>query len=77
MVQKIVWWLYCAFVIGVVGYFSVLLGIFATDAPGTPPEGAIVIGSFIFVAGMVLFIGLPFMLWKWIKRKKMTINRLD
>ncbi|QOR61210.1 hypothetical protein ACM66Z_07050 [Sulfurovum sp. ST-21] len=70
VVQKILWWLYCILAIGIVGYFSALLGVFATDAPGTPPEGAIVIGSLIFVAGMVLFIGIPFVLWKWIKRQK-------
>jgi len=70
MVQKIVWWLYCAFAIGVVGYFSFLLGTFATDAPSTTLLGGMIVGSLIFVAGMVLFIGLPFMLWKWIKRQK-------
>jgi len=70
VVQKIVWWLYCILAIGIVGYFSVLLAPFATGMPGTPPEGGIVIGSSVFVAGMVLFIGVPFVFWKWIKRKK-------
>ena len=69
IVQKIAWWLYCTFVIGAVGYFSVLLGTFATDAPSTTLLGGIIVGSLIFIAGMVLFIGVPIMSWKWIKRK--------
>ena len=67
---KIVWVLYCAGVFCILGYFSLLLGTFATDAPSSTVLGGIVVGSMIFLVGVTLFIWIPFKIYKRVKKRK-------
>jgi len=68
-IEGLLWILYTLAVVCIVGYFAVLLGIFATDAPSTTMMGGVVVGTLIFVLGMVVLIWLPYKVYRFIREK--------
>jgi len=68
-IRKVLWFAYVVTVVCFVGYFAVLLGIFATDAPGTTIFSAYLVGGAVFAVGMTIWVVLPLMLYRYLKKR--------
>jgi len=51
------------------GYLGLFLGIFSTDAPGTPESFGVLFGIIVFIIVISLFIIFPYMIIRFIKKK--------
>jgi len=70
--MKVIWIFYIIFTIVNLAYLSMVMGIFSTDTPGTSTESGILFGILFFLAGCLLFIILPYMVLKFIRKKYLS-----
>jgi len=67
---RLFWLLYALLVVVGVGYFSLLLGVFATDAPGVSEAGGFLFGMLLFAMGLFILLWVPYRFSAWLLERR-------